>query len=95
MLLTTAFCFRLFITVGEESGHILSLAIDKACHFFFLSLDGFKRETLPILCSIIALIYTFLYENTITSELICPTPPQILNDYVSVIEEGYDVLVAM
>jgi len=43
--------------------------------------DGQIRHKLLVLCSVITLIYTSLYENTITSELIAPLKPSGVDSY--------------
>jgi len=53
--------------------------------------DG-RREGLLLLFSFTSMVITCLYENTITSALIAPTDPRIIENMIQLIDEGYKVV---
>jgi len=55
--------------------------------------DGLIRNKLLVLCSCIALIYTSLYENAITSELIAPDKTILVNSFKDLIDLGYKLII--
>jgi len=78
-----------------------SMSANDCFNFFFLSLRGVLRqvcsskEFLLILSSTIAIIYTSLYENTITIELIAPDAPIVDSSYKSLIQRGYYIIISV